>query len=606
MADDEDDDLVVLGDDSTDYSTADDIVSFEVESTDVYDLQTQTYGFTNLPNSSVAITISDSGTTVTSDSSSHSRSANRRSSNSRHSSHARSARAAKRNRGSLASSSPAKASPKRPNCDLNASNDNDSACIICLEQFENYGKHRIASLKCGHVFGESCIYTWLNRGDIKKCPQCNTVAKKKDIRTIYCPKLVALDVAERNKALEDLEQEKAVRMRLEVENCDLKLKIQTLSAEFERFKRKVEQEQMQLQQLSTSNSSNRSKIYRPVSQLPLGAKGSSRRVVFDPGQKVLVASQALDFLSINQGHGLRKISGLDMKTSKMIKCHSDSIKALAAFDSKVLSGGNDKKLCLTCLKSDVVIQQWTMPSNTSIWACEFNRKNNNLMYVAAQNGSIFTYDARELSKPVNCFEPSDKMRALPITSLSFVPFEAASTFNSSGLLVGGFDGCKYFDMQENEHEPTVHVFGSELKGSCTSMDYDATSGHLLASFRPGLNVKNVRHVVSKLSTNTDSGVNCFKEIRAEKVHEFYGGMSMKQLTRSCIYSSPAGNIGQLFVSAFDQSSETLIFWETTNGSKVQNVKLKDFVCLDLCPSVINNEHYVTALSDNSLKVFKYS
>lgn len=597
MSDDSEGDVITL--DDTD-ETGDEVVTVDVESSDAYDLQTQTYGFTNLVNSSVDITVGPSGrTTIIAHPLPSPAGANTSAIRTNRRNTSRATRGAKRSRFRLTSESPVRESPKRPNRDPNTSTDNDSACIICLEPFENYGKHRIASLKCGHVFGESCIYTWLDRGGIQKCPQCNTLAKKKEIRTIYCPKLVALDVAERNKALEDLENEKSTRTRLEVENSELKLKIQTLSAEFERYRRKVEQEQL-LQLQSNANELNRSKMYRSFSQLQLSAKGCSRRVVFDPGQRVLVASQSLDFLSTNQGHGLRKISGLDMKTSKMIKCHSDSIKALATFDSKVLSGANDKKLCLTCLKSDVVIQQWTMPANISIWSCEFNRKNNNLMYVAAQNGSIFTFDARELTKPVNCFEATEKMRTLPITSLSYIPFEGSSTFNSSGLLVGGFDGCRFYDMQNNEQEPTVHVLGNDLRGCCTSLDYDVSSGFLLSSFRPGSNVKNVRHVVSKLSMN-----NFTREVAAAKVHDFYGGVSMKQLTRSCIYPTPT-NHNEFIVSAFDQSSETLIFWETANGSKIQNVKLKDFVCLDLCPSVVNNEHFISALSDNSVRIFKYS
>lgn len=30
----------------------------------------------------------------------------------------------------------------------------DDSCIICLEPWTNTGKHRICSLKCGHLFGK--------------------------------------------------------------------------------------------------------------------------------------------------------------------------------------------------------------------------------------------------------------------------------------------------------------------------------------------------------------------------------------------------------------------------------------------------------------------
>ena len=601
---DDEEEVITLGDSTTDSSAidVDEVENEQIEGEIISHETTQDY---------TVIIEDEPETTVRMPSATSSGrrglTSNNRSSSRTNITNRRTPRPLKRGRENIQSKSPARSTPKKAQpADVNLTTEADSSCVICLEPFENYGKHRIASLKCGHVFGETCIHKWLDRGANAKCPQCNSAAKKRDIRTIYCSRLVALDVAERDKALENLETERSYRTRLEAENMELRTKLSNLATEFDSFKSRMANEQLKLQQLNANSSnSNRAKMYRPFQQLQLSTKGGSRRVVFDPGQKVLVASQSLDFLSTNQGYGLRKISGLDMRSSKLLKCHDDNIKALAAFDSKVLSGAADKKLCLTCLKSDVVIQQWTMPSNVSIWACEFNRKNPHILYLGTQNGSIYTYDTRQLSTHVNYFEPSEKSR-VPITSLSYVPFDASATFNTAGLLVGGFDGCKMVEMSEGQNQPIVHVLGNELKGNCTSLSYDANSATILASFRPGLNCKNVRHVASKLS-NFSGSIGCsVTDIRATKIHELYGGPSMKQLTRSCIYPSPNGNPRQLIMSAFDQSTETLIFWESLDGSKVQNLKLKDFVCLDLCPSEINNEHYMTALSDNSLKIFKYT
>lgn len=35
--------------------------------------------------------------------------------------------------------------------------DDGSLCSICLETWEWNGQHRLVSLKCGHLFGDSCI-----------------------------------------------------------------------------------------------------------------------------------------------------------------------------------------------------------------------------------------------------------------------------------------------------------------------------------------------------------------------------------------------------------------------------------------------------------------
>lgn len=50
------------------------------------------------------------------------------------------------------------------------------------------GAHQGVSTKCGHVFGRSCITTWLTSGiNLKKrtCPICNTVASVHDLRLLF-------------------------------------------------------------------------------------------------------------------------------------------------------------------------------------------------------------------------------------------------------------------------------------------------------------------------------------------------------------------------------------------------------------------------------------
>ncbi len=39
--------------------------------------------------------------------------------------------------------------------------DADITCSICLGEWTSGGEHRLVSLKCGHLFGESCIAKWL-------------------------------------------------------------------------------------------------------------------------------------------------------------------------------------------------------------------------------------------------------------------------------------------------------------------------------------------------------------------------------------------------------------------------------------------------------------
>merc|ERR1712226_1279104 len=140
MSDDSEGDVITL--DDTD-ETGDEVVTVDVESSDAYDLQTQTYGFTNLVNSSVDITVGPSGrTTIIAHPLPSPAGANTSAIRTNRRDTSRATRGAKRSRFRLTSESPVRESPKRPNRDPSTSTDNDSVCIICLEPFENYGEHR--------------------------------------------------------------------------------------------------------------------------------------------------------------------------------------------------------------------------------------------------------------------------------------------------------------------------------------------------------------------------------------------------------------------------------------------------------------------------------
>lgn len=45
---------------------------------------------------------------------------------------------------------------------------------------------RLVCLKCGHLFGQSCIERWIRTSrQNAKCPQCKSRARLNDIRRLY-------------------------------------------------------------------------------------------------------------------------------------------------------------------------------------------------------------------------------------------------------------------------------------------------------------------------------------------------------------------------------------------------------------------------------------
>lgn len=76
--------------------------------------------------------------------------------------------------------------------------DDGATCPICLDHWEMSGEHRLTSLKCGHLFGQSCIRRWLQEclTGAKCCPSCKSKATPRDFRYLYAKKLCALDNTE--------------------------------------------------------------------------------------------------------------------------------------------------------------------------------------------------------------------------------------------------------------------------------------------------------------------------------------------------------------------------------------------------------------------------
>ncbi len=71
------------------------------------------------------------------------------------------------------------------------SGDADITCPICFDEWTSGGEHRLVSLKCGHLFGESCIARWLQTSG--KCAQCNQANRLCDIRRLFAKSIKAAD-----------------------------------------------------------------------------------------------------------------------------------------------------------------------------------------------------------------------------------------------------------------------------------------------------------------------------------------------------------------------------------------------------------------------------
>ena len=114
---------------------------------------------------------------------------------------------------SVAATPPKPSAGKRPREDSNDEDEGHDQCIICHEDFNNSGDHKVVSLACGHLFGNCCILKWL--GERKACPSCNKKAARRDIRPIFFSRLLLRDRTEEEALQRELEKQRQQRQRAE-------------------------------------------------------------------------------------------------------------------------------------------------------------------------------------------------------------------------------------------------------------------------------------------------------------------------------------------------------------------------------------------------------
>jgi hypothetical protein len=113
-----------------------------------------------------------------------------------------------------AATPPKPSTGKRPReADSDNEDESHDQCIICHEDFNNSGDHKVVSLACGHLFGNCCILKWL--GERKACPSCNKKATRRDIRPIFFSRLLLRDRTEEEALQRELEKQRQQRQRAE-------------------------------------------------------------------------------------------------------------------------------------------------------------------------------------------------------------------------------------------------------------------------------------------------------------------------------------------------------------------------------------------------------
>ncbi|NWU64189.1 RFWD3 ligase, partial [Pterocles burchelli] len=488
-------------------------------------------------------------------------------------------------------------------------------CAICFEQWTNAGDHRLSALRCGHLFGYTCIERWL-KGQAAKCPQCNKKAKRSDIVILYARTLKALDTSEQEHMKSSLEKEQMLRRQAELESAQSRLQVQVLADECSKLRKQVQELKALVAQhnASASQQPGSSRTHLPGS-LPssqsqrkyhlekvfvVSQNGNCRVMAYCDSLSCLVVSQPSPQSTFIPGCGVKMMSVANLKSSQYIPIHSKQIRGLAfgsRADGLLLSAALDNTLKLTSLATNTVVQ--TYNAGRPVWSCCWCLDDTNYVYAGLVNGSIMIYDLRDTNSHVQELVPQ-KSRC-PMVSLSYLPRMASASLPYGGILAGTLEGACFWEQKAgNSYRP--HHLPLE-PGGCIDIQTEISTRHCLATYRPSKNNPCVRCVMMELTcsplTEASEDVVC----SSHPVQTFSAGPTCKLLTKNAIFQSPEED-GSIFVCAGDEATNSALLWDAGSGSLLQKLQA-DLPVLDICPVEVNQTHLLATLTEKMVKIYKW-
>ncbi|XP_059478039.1 E3 ubiquitin-protein ligase RFWD3-like [Neocloeon triangulifer] len=491
--------------------------------------------------------------------------------------------------------SAAKTAKKRPASEMvsDDDDDDDQMCPICYDSWQGTGPHRIVSLKCGHLFGKSCVEKWVKSN--KKCPKCNTANKMSDIRKIFAP-TIKVKETEGEKRLQ-AELAKALAAQREAELKVLR-KDQEIKALQEAQAAKANNTIAKRDNPSEKRTKNNKFSFKMVKDSQLRNSGG-RVMAFCPWENQLVVSCAspmagyhgIQVYDCERGYTVRSIDAFHTQPIRdMEYCPNQS-------NNILLTASLDKSVKLIDYRSNSVVHSYRTPM--SAWSCCWDRTgacNGDIhkISIGLMNGEIARFDIRMpnvtpymmLGKRVL----NSGQDITGIHSLVTVPPNYNPSLPRGALIAAHLKSCQLFIGDED-------VTGVQLpfQGNLTGLRAEPVTGHLLLSNKQaGHTVLRIRH-----------------DANAEPVELFEpilqlngGGQAQTTLKRSAIATYTDGNNSKLLVVGSEESSRTVKLWSVSDGgSIIGNLTMSDVV-MDVCNLKFNHKDFFAFLTDKKVSIYE--
>ncbi|KAM3725928.1 E3 ubiquitin-protein ligase [Dirofilaria immitis] len=443
--------------------------------------------------------------------------------------------------------------------------DESTSCSICFEAYTISGSHRIVCLKCGHLFGQSCIERWIRTEKAAKCPQCKTKARITDIRRLYVRAVKALDTTELECLKEMNNAYRAENDSLRLENERLKEKIvkeeksNSYRSEIERLN--LENAQLRARIALKEKHDNKSRSSTLAAQMIKDAyfsllAGPIIQLSSEPGSRSLDANGECFVVACKvrndlfMPYGLKLIT-VDGREDMVIPVHSRKPRCcrFSPFDRQlVLSTGEDKTLCVTSF-DDLPRILHRIPLQASGWCCCWLSEDD--VAVGLINGRVLKFNLH--NPTVGPFDITCCRGRLPIINLQFCT-------RQSFLFVTSLKECVLY------HHMQPYVLISD-EGSINSFCYDQGSNNVMLTFAPSQRHETVTHMLFSLDLNSEH-----KKLR--HIHT-YRSLSKKltRVIRSAFWTAPYG----LLSAVYDETNSHVVLYDWIRKCPIVVKRVNDMI-----------------------------
>uniref|UniRef100_A0A6G1SN24 RING-type E3 ubiquitin transferase n=1 Tax=Aceria tosichella TaxID=561515 RepID=A0A6G1SN24_9ACAR len=519
--------------------------------------------------------------------------------------------------------------------------ESNSTCMICMEEWTIGSAHRVCCLKCGHLFGRSCIDRWIReKGQQAKCPTCNKPARRVDLRDLWCKTIKAYDSTELADLQKQLEQERtncakerALSFHLKNVNdqlyCDIdKLKKTVMERDARLAKlediiskiNKLRSEKLSIDELYNTEPENmvieinhhppqelKGKFYF-AQNVESDPRGLCKSMTLCPTSAELLIAQPLP-----QGHprlgndfGIRKYSLLDTTVHSFICLHNQPLNSvqIKPHGDLILTSGQDRKVHLTSINNSRKVQTFDCQYEPLCVSWSVHRDQQ--FYVASRNCYIALYDMRNTSDYI--YKKNERVAKTTMVSMTSV----YQSNGLSGVVANDARGSHFLELSESsdyesemiDHE-VEHLKSYQLpfSGLMGTVDYHKPTNTTLITTRRSPIDEKTKHSLIKLKrVELDDGT---VRIDCDNIRTFKGGRAPDLLGQSRIMRHPTLD-DQVLVGSCDESAQGVKLWDASDNTEYQKLRTKEFIRdMVLYTPDNTNQHILYTLHDKGFGTYRW-